>query len=126
MATNTNSNIFIQMAKSNQDQLGIIDFVYPLNCVFEISGFDETKNNYVFMYERKINVQAGTLHDELKLHLSQLTLQRRSYRLAATAEDGQHIKFRSITSITLNYDGTVNENNERHLNTVLFEIDDRR
>lgn len=76
------------------------------------------------MYERKITVQTGALNDGLKLHLSKVTRQRRCYRLEATAEDGQHISFKSITSITLDYDGTVNEKNHRHLNTVLLEIYD--
>ncbi|CAF1606704.1 unnamed protein product [Rotaria magnacalcarata] len=76
------------------------------------------------MYERKITVQSNALNDELKLHLTKLTRQRQRYRLTATAEDGQHIPFRSITSVTLDFDGTVSEKNDRHLNTVLFEIDD--
>ncbi|CAM4837137.1 unnamed protein product [Rotaria magnacalcarata] len=58
------------------------------------------------MYERKITVQSNALNDELKLHLTKLTRQRQRYRLAATAEDGQHIPFRSITSVTLDFDGT--------------------
>jgi hypothetical protein len=78
------------MAKSTEERLGRSDFVYPLNCVFKISGFDKNTNNYVFMYERKITVQAGALNDGLKLHLSKLTRQRRCYRLEATDKDGQH------------------------------------
>ncbi len=55
---NTNSNIFIQMAKSTEERLGRLDFVYPLYCVFTISGFDKNTKTYVFIYERKITVQA--------------------------------------------------------------------
>ncbi|CAF3387528.1 unnamed protein product [Rotaria sp. Silwood2] len=76
------------------------------------------------MYERKIMVQAGTLNYGVKLHISKLTRQRQRYGLAATADDGQHILFKSITSITLDSDGIVNEKNDRHLNTALLEIDD--
>jgi hypothetical protein len=67
---NTNSNIFIQMAKSAQEHLGRTDFIYPLNCVFTISGFDKTTNNYVFMYERKIMVQAVNVHFLVNLQLN--------------------------------------------------------
>ncbi len=122
--TNTNSNIFIQMAKSTEERLGRSDFIYPLYCVFKISGFDKNTKNHVFIYERKITVQAGTLDNGLQLHLNKLTQQRQHYRLEATAEDGKHILFKSITSITLDSDGTVNKKNDRHLNTVLLEIDD--
>lgn len=90
------------MAKSAQDRLYREDFIYPLNCVFKISGIDTKTTNYVFMYDRKITVQAGALIDGLNLHLSQLPGQKKTYRLVATAEDGQHIHFKSIISITLN------------------------
>jgi hypothetical protein len=109
------------MAKSAQERLGRTDFVYLLYCIFK-----KNTNNYVCIYERKITVQAGGLNDGLKLHLSKSTQQRQHYRLEASAEDGQHISFKSITSIVLNYDGTINENNDHHLNTIMLEIDDSR
>ncbi|CAF4785125.1 unnamed protein product [Rotaria sp. Silwood2] len=112
------------MAQSAQERLGRTDFVYPLSCVFEISGPNKTTNKYKAIYERRITVQAGTLNDGVNLRLSILTRQHLHYRLSATAEDGQYIRFKSITSITLNQNGTINENNDRHLNTVLLKIAD--
>ncbi|CAF2181506.1 unnamed protein product [Rotaria magnacalcarata] len=56
----------------------------------------------VVVYERKMMLQAGALIDGVNLHLSKLTRKsRRRHRIAAPAEDGQHISFKSITSITL-------------------------
>ncbi|CAF4614263.1 unnamed protein product, partial [Rotaria sp. Silwood2] len=81
------------MAKSAQQRLGRTDFVYPLSCVFKISGPDRTTTNYEVIYERKITVQAGILNDGVNLHLNVLTRQQQHYRLAATAEDGQHIRY---------------------------------
>jgi hypothetical protein len=67
MATpNMNSNIFLAMEKSSQDRLGQMDFKYPLNCIFIVSTIDPRTNETVFVYDRKISVQAGGLHDALK------------------------------------------------------------
>ncbi|CAM4799215.1 unnamed protein product [Rotaria magnacalcarata] len=78
------------------------DFVYPLKCVFKISEFDKDIKDCVVVYERKMMLQAGALIDGVNLHLSKLTRKsRRRHRIAAPAEDGQHISFKSITSITL-------------------------
>ncbi|CAF3083923.1 unnamed protein product [Rotaria sp. Silwood2] len=124
---NTNSNIFIEMAKSSQTRLGRTDFIYPLNCGFKVFGFNTNTNEYVVSYERRITVQAaGALNDGLKLHLSELPRRQRPYRLEATATDGKNVLFKSITSITLNLNGTVRAINERHLNTILLEIDNKQ
>ncbi|CAF3008106.1 unnamed protein product [Rotaria sp. Silwood2] len=81
-------------------------------------------HSYANIFADIITVQTGTLNDGVNLRLSILTRQHLHYRLSATAEDGQHIRFKSITSITLNQNGTINENNDRHLNTVLLKIAD--
>jgi hypothetical protein len=39
-------------------------------------------------------------------------------------EDNQKLKFKCITSVTLRSDGTVNQTNPQHLNTLLLEVDD--
>jgi hypothetical protein len=61
---------YIEMAKSAQEILRRNDFIYPLNCVFKVRGFDETLNVYMVLYERKITIQTGALNDGLKLHIS--------------------------------------------------------
>jgi len=97
-ATNKKSKIFLAMEKSSQDPLGQMDFQYPLNCIFNISTIDPRTKKTVFVYDRKISVQAGALHDGLQLHLATLTKTRDSYRLSATATDNNQIDFESIAS----------------------------
>ncbi|CAF4498746.1 unnamed protein product, partial [Rotaria sp. Silwood2] len=92
--------------------------------IMHTSGSTGTPKGEIEFDKKKITVQAGTLNDGVNLRLSILTRQHLHYRLSATAEDGQHIRFKSITSITLNQNGTINENNDRHLNTVLLKIAD--
>ncbi|CAF4317860.1 unnamed protein product, partial [Rotaria sp. Silwood2] len=92
--------------------------------IMHTSGSTGTPKGEIEFDKKKITVQTGTLNDGVNLRLSILTRQHLHYRLSATAEDGQHIRFKSITSITLNQNGTINENNDRHLNTVLLKIAD--
>jgi hypothetical protein len=112
------------MEKSSQDRLVQMDFQYPLNCIFNISTIDPRTKKTVFVYDRKISVQAGALHDGLQLHLATLTKTRDSYRLSATATDNNQIDFKTIASITLTSTGTIKETNSRHLNTIILTIKD--
>jgi hypothetical protein len=121
-ARNTNSNIFLAMKKSSQDRLGQMDFIYPLNCTFIVHTIDPETNEKVFVYDRKISVQAGALHDGLRLHLAILISQRDGYRLSATAIDNNQIEFESLASITLTRTGAIKETNSRHLNTIILMI----
>ncbi|CAF1385253.1 unnamed protein product [Adineta ricciae] len=116
-------NIFIQLSNSTKESSHFDDFEYPLQCSFDVYGYNALSKTYEFIYNRQLSIQYGTLIGGLNLHLNILDWQKHHYRLYLSAKSRER-KFKCISSITLTQHGLVDENNPKHLNTFLLEIDD--
>jgi 20S proteasome alpha/beta subunit len=57
MTINTNADVYIELAKSTQDLLRTNQFNFPLQCSFEIYGFDSNTGEYIYIYNRNVNLQ---------------------------------------------------------------------
>ncbi len=90
------------MAKSTQEALNKIDFDYPLHFVFDIHRMNPNTKTYNILYSRQVILQQGSLKNGINIYLDQLCWQRQRHRLYVTAEDKMQIKYKFISSITLN------------------------
>ncbi|CAF4932216.1 unnamed protein product [Rotaria socialis] len=69
-----------------------------------------------------VNLQAGSLHNGINLHLTSAVQNRQPHRLDVRVIDSQGVRLRAVHWVTLSHTGLIVTNNPRNFNTLYLEV----
>ena len=100
-------------------QTNYSQFNFPLNCVFGSRRYSKQLREYIkFGPPVDVNLQAGSLHNDINLHLTSAARSRQSSRLDVPIIDSQGVRLRAVLWMTLSRTGLIVPNNPRNFDTL--------